>query len=97
MVVLRFEHHVNDYNAWKTALDAEAGDRAKQGVIRQRVFRPIADPQFVVVDLEFKTSREAEAFRVAVESTGERAGLKPSRPLPGGRIVELVESLEYTL
>ena len=62
MFVLRIEHPVPDYDAWKAAFDRDPLDRRRCGVRRYHVLRPSDDPLFVAVDLEFAMLDAAEAM-----------------------------------
>ncbi len=62
MLTLRIEHPVTDFDTWKAAFDRFADLRRKSGVMQQRIQRPTDDPCYVVVDLDFATASEAEAF-----------------------------------
>jgi hypothetical protein len=96
MIVLQIEHPVRDFDAWKGAFDSDPVDRERGGVRSYRVLRPVDDPNYVVVDLEFVTRPEAEAFREALRDLwrgAEAAGLIES---PRVRIVESVETKAYS-
>lgn len=90
MVILRIEHPVPDYADWKAAFDADPVDRRGMGVLRYRVMRPADDAGFILVDLEFETTGEAEAARSALERMWERVGVESPRAL----IVEVTEGVE---
>lgn len=66
MHILRIEHPVPDFDTWKRAFDSDPLDRRRSGVRRYRVLRPVDDPRYVLVDLEFDTLAEAEAAQRAV-------------------------------
>ena len=72
MYILRIEHPVPDYDAWKAAFDSDPIGRERSGVRRYRVLRATDDPNYVMIDLEFDSASEAEAVKAAlgdVEST----------------------------
>lgn len=77
MPTLHIEHPITDFATWKAAFDRFAELRATSGVLRQDVRRPVDDPRFVVIDLEFGTTVEAQRFlellRTTVWSSRERA------------------------
>jgi hypothetical protein len=60
---LRIEHPVTDFAVWKGAFDRFADLRQKSGVLQHRVQRPVDDPRYVVIDLDFATTAEADNFR----------------------------------
>jgi hypothetical protein len=67
MHILRIEHQIRDFDAWKEAFDRDPVGRKQGGVRRYRVLRPVDDPNYIMVDLEFDSSSEAEAFRTALQ------------------------------
>jgi hypothetical protein len=91
MPILRIDHPVPDFDAWKQEFDRDPVGREQGGVRRYRIGRPIDDPNYVMVDLEFDSSSEAEAFRTALGDVWRRMGIET----PGARIVEVMESKEY--
>ena len=94
MYVLRVEHRVPDFNGWMEALDSDPLGRKQSGVRRYRVFRPTDDPNYVMIDLEFDTSNEAEALGGALRDLWGRVQGRLMEN-PRARIVETVESREY--
>lgn len=62
MPTLHIEHPVTDFAIWKGAFDRFADLRQKSGVLQHRVQRPVDDPRYVVIDLDFATTSEAETF-----------------------------------
>ncbi len=92
MHVLRIEYPVPDYDAWKAAFDADVLGREKSGVRRYRILRATDDPNYVMIDLEFDNSDEAEAFLSAMREVWSRVDVLHD---PQARIVEVVESKEY--
>ena len=62
MTTLHIEHAIVDFDLWKTAFARFAAARAGAGVLRHRVSRPVDDPCYVVVDLDFATADEAGKF-----------------------------------
>ena len=62
MHILRIEHPIRDFDTWKEAFDRDPVGRQQPGVRRYRVLRPIDDPNYIMVDLEFDSSSEAEAL-----------------------------------
>ena len=72
------------------AFDSNPIGREKSGVRRYRVLRATDDPNYVMIDLEFDSASEAEAFRAA-RAVGSRRVMHS----PQARIVEAVEIKEY--
>ncbi len=92
--VVKIEHPVADFAAWKKAFDDDPIAREKLRVRRYKILRPIDDPNYVMVDLEFDTSSDAEAFRRAILELWDSAQAKGMITKPQARIVETVESKE---
>ena len=66
MFTLRIEHPVPDYENWKKAFDGDPVGRKKMGVLRYQILRPTDNPNYVMIDLEFNTEKEAEALLAAM-------------------------------
>ena len=94
MYVLRIEHPVPDFAGWKKAFDGDPIGRERSGVRRYRVSRPIDDEKYVLVDLEFDTSAQAEALLAALRAVWGRVEGKVITS-PRARVVEAVETREY--
>ena len=62
MRTLHIEHSIVDFDLWSAAFDRFAEFRHKSGVLAHRVHRPIDDAHYVVIDLDFATTGEAERF-----------------------------------
>lgn len=62
MHTLHIEHAVNNFDAWNTAFGRFAELRQQSGVRQQRVQRPVDDPAYVVIDLDFDSTSQAESF-----------------------------------
>ncbi len=92
MHVLRIEHTVTDFEAWKRAFDSDPVGREQGGVRRYRVLRDAENGSYVMIDLEFDGEGEAEAFRTALRDLWSRIDVVRD---PNARIVELVEAGEY--
>lgn len=94
MTILHIEHPVQDYNGWKNAFDSDPVGREKSGVRRYKILRPIDNPNYVMIDLEFDTPRQAEALLAAMRTVWSRVeGTIMTNPQV--RIVEAVETREY--
>jgi hypothetical protein len=72
-------------------------------VRRYRVFRPVDDPKYVIIDLDFDGATEAQAFLESLRKVWSRVDLSPGllreagvpKTSPRATIVEEVESEEY--
>lgn len=62
MPTLHIQHNVPDFDGWKHAFDNDPMNRKASGVRKYDVHRAVADPNFVLIDLEFATIEEAEAM-----------------------------------
>jgi hypothetical protein len=97
MGTLRVELQVRDYDMWRRAFERDAGGRQRSGMRRYRIFRPVDDPNYVMVDLDFDSAKQAQGFleilRTQVWPSPEKSPAKTGTPKT--RIVELVESHEY--
>lgn len=68
MATLHIEHPVRDFDMWSTAFERFAEVRRHSGVRHQEVRRPVDDPAYVVVDLEFDTVEQATGFLAFLEA-----------------------------
>jgi hypothetical protein len=97
MGTLRIELQVRDYDLWRGAFERDAGGRQRSGVRRYRIFRPVEDPNYVMLDLDFDSAKEAEGFleilRTQVWPSAEKAPAKVGTPKT--RIIQMVESNAY--
>lgn len=95
-VLIQLEHPVRDFDSWKAAFDRDPIQREAGGVRRYRILRPVDDPAYVAVDLEFDDRAKADAFLEALHglwrSPIAAAALAGS---PRARIVETVASVTY--
>jgi len=92
MHMLRIEHPVPDFAGWKKAFDSDPVNRKGSGVRRYQVSRPLDNPNYVMIDLEFDTAKEAEALLAAMRGVwGRVQGTVMSDPK--ARIVETVETV----
>jgi hypothetical protein len=94
MYILRIEHPISDFDGWKRAFDSDPVDREKSGVRRYRVLRPIDDPKYVIIDLEFDTASQAEALLGAMRVVWGRVQGKIIFD-PQARTLEVVATKEY--
>jgi hypothetical protein len=63
MFTLSIEHAISDFPTWKQAFDRFAEARAKAGVRSHRIRRPVVDPRYLVIELEFDDQENADNFR----------------------------------
>jgi quinol monooxygenase YgiN len=93
MHMLRIEHGVADYDAWKQVFDSGPLGRAEAGVRRYHLYRAADDPNHVIIDLAFDDAGPAEAFLGKLQEMWERVDVMQD---PRARIAELVESAPPT-
>lgn len=96
MATLRIEHAIHDFETWQKAFDSFAEARAKAGVRSLAIRRPVDDPKYLMLDLEFDTAGQAEAFAGFLRqriwsSPASSPGLVGA---PQTRILDLVHSKE---
>lgn len=91
MVTLRIEHAIHDYQTWQKAFDSFAEARAKAGVRRYAIRQPADDHSYLMLDLEFDTAGQAEAFaEFLYERVWSSAASSPALAgAPQVRILEL--------
>lgn len=96
MHVVQLEHPVRDFETWKAAFDRDPVRREESGVRRYQIFRPIGEPNYVAVDLEFDSRAGAEAFKLALEELWRSPQAAPALGgTPRVRVVDMVESRQY--
>lgn len=62
MTTLHIEHPITDLNAWLDAFGRLAEARANAGVEAQRIYHPVDNPNYIIVDLDFATTEQAQRF-----------------------------------
>jgi hypothetical protein len=93
MYILRIEHPVPNYTDWKQAFDSDPVGREKMRVRRYQILRPIDNPNYVMIDLEFDSSGQAEALLAAMQVVwGQVEGKIMMNPQ--SQIVEVIEAKE---
>jgi hypothetical protein len=84
MATLHIEHPITDFGTWNAAFARLADVRRQAGVRQQRIQRPVDDPAYVVIDLDFETVGEAEKFlgflHAKVWSSGDSAPALAGKP-----------------
>lgn len=93
MAILRIQHPVPSYEGWKAAFDSDPADRRASGVLRYWIRRPVGDPNFIMIDLEFATVGAAAALLEKMKGIWS-SGRAPVSATPESWIVETVESVE---
>jgi hypothetical protein len=67
MATLHIEHPISELHVWLTAFGTFAEARQRAGVRAHRVYQPVDDDKYIVIDLDFDTVDEAERFRTFLE------------------------------
>ena len=62
MATLHIEHAITDLETWLSAFNGFADARRNAGMRSERVQQPVDDRGYIVVDLDFATVDEAQAF-----------------------------------
>jgi len=94
--VVQIEHPISDFETWKAAFDRDPVRREASGVRRYRIYRPVDDPKYIAVDLEFDDRDVAEAFRLSLEAMWRSPQAAPALGgTPRARVVDITESREY--
>lgn len=94
MYTLCIEHPVPSYDKWKQAFDSDPIGREKMKVRRYQILRPMDNPNYVIIQLEFDTASDAEALLNAMRAVWARVeGTIMTNPK--AQIVEILETKEY--
>ena len=90
MYTLQIEHRIKDFGMWKSAFDRDPVDRAASGVTAHRISRPVEDPHYVVVELDFERLAQAEALLAKLQATvwNSAAAAPALQGAPKTRILE---------
>ena len=68
MYTLQIEHKITDFAVWKAAFDRDPVNRAASGVTAHRISRPVDDPHYVVVELDFEQRAQADALLAKLQT-----------------------------
>jgi hypothetical protein len=93
MILLHIEHTTLNFEAWKTSFEGFAALREQSGVRRYRIVRPIDNPNFAIIDLEFDSVDDAQFLLAAVQQVWQRVGGTLIKD-PLWRICEVAETQE---
>ena len=94
MVTVQIEHPIRDYAKWRAVFDRDPAGRKASGVRRYRVYRPVDDTNYVMVDLDFDTTATAERFVAVMRGLWQRVE-GTLIDAPRARIVECIEEHTY--
>lgn len=94
MFTLCIEHPVPSYENWKQAFDSDPVGRERMKVRRYQILRPVDNPNYVMIQLEFDTAADAEALLAAMRVVWSRVE-GTIMMNPKAQIVEIAEIKEY--
>ncbi len=95
MLTVQIEHPIRDFKSWRAAFDSDPAGRKQAGVRRYRILRPLDDPNRIIIDLDFDSASEAEAFVASMRKIWNRVeGTIITSPT--ARILETIEAMEYS-
>lgn len=94
MIVLQIEHTVPSFEGWKKAFDSDPIGRRASAVRRHQIFRPVDNPNYAIIELDFDTVEEAEAMLEKLRTLWSSVeGSVMTNPQ--ARIVERVDTFDY--
>jgi hypothetical protein len=94
MLTVQIEHPIRDYAAWRAAFDRDPARREASGVRRYRVYRPVDDDQYVIVELDFDHREAAEGFLETMRGIWKQVDGSLIAG-PRARVVECVQEHQY--
>jgi len=94
MIILQIEHKVPNFDGWKKAFNGDPIDRKKSGDLGYKIFRPVDDLNYVIIDLEFESINDAETVLSALHKLWGNVDGKIIFN-PQTRILNVVETDKY--
>jgi len=91
MFILHIEHKVPNFDRWKKAFETDPVNRKKSGVRRYSILRPIDDPNYVIINLEFESLTGAEETLASLRKLWSKVEGQIMMN-PQTRILDLVET-----
>src|SRR5260370_7783311 len=96
MIILHIEHPIRDFATWKKAFESDPAGRERSGVRRYQILRPVEDPNYVMIDLDFESTTTAEAFLATMREVWQSAAAAPARArTPQPRTLVLVNRTRH--
>ena len=97
MHILHIEHPIIDFDTWKANFDRFDDFREQSRVRGYRVLRPVDDGHYIIVDLEFDSTTDAEALLAGLRQhwRGLEGSAVPVDTKPHVRIAEAAETRRY--
>ena len=90
MFILHIEHPVPDVTLGKELFDDNHVSRGSSGLLGYKILQPVDGASFVIVDLEFDTSHQAQSFLSTLRTQWQSSEGRVMKD-PVGRIFEVVE------
>ncbi len=104
VTTLKIEHPILSFETWQVAFERDPIGRQQAGVLAYRVTQPVDDPKYVLIDLDFGTREQAQAFLLRLEEVWSRRELSPGlaraaepreQVHPRARVVREIERRAY--
>jgi len=90
---VHIEHPISDFVTWKAAFDRAEPLRATSRVRGYDIHRPVDDPAYVIVRLDFDTREDASAFIERLEALWKNREATPAlRGTPQVRVLLRAET-----
>ena len=94
MTTVHIEHPISDFTTWKAAFDRAAPLRAESRVRAYEVHRPVDDPAYVIIHLDFDSEADAQAFVDKLRRLWTNRDATPAlRGTPQVRFLERMERM----
>jgi hypothetical protein len=93
--IVRIDHAVPSYDAWKAAFDSDPLGREESGVRSHRVARAVDDPNRVWIDLHFEDRDAAASMVTRLETMWSRVQAEGLIGAPTAHVLEQVEQEQY--
>jgi hypothetical protein len=84
---------VSHFEGWKKAFELDPINRKKAGVRRYRIYRPIEDASYVIIDLEFENLKDAQDTLTGLRSLWNNVEGQVMMH-PKTRILDIVETMD---
>src|SRR3954454_19289271 len=83
MATLHIEHPISHLEVWLSAFQRFAEARREAGVTAQRIYQPVDDGKYILVQLDFASAEAAAAFKRFLENVvwaSAETSPRPTRP-----------------
>jgi hypothetical protein len=68
VAILHIEHPISDLEVWRAAFQRFAEARRGAGVTAQRVYQPVDDDKYILLQLDFDSVEAAAEFKSFLET-----------------------------